>query len=58
MAQGQNAEGSGHPGREYWSRRPGRRYAGWGGWFKLHTHRLERRDASRQERLALTDDER
>lgn len=53
MAQGQNARKNGHPGREYWSRRPGVPHAGWGGWLKTHTHRLERRDASRQERLAL-----
>ena len=57
MAHGQNARKNGHPRREYHSRRPGQSYAGWGGWFKLHTHRLERRAAGREERRALDERE-
>jgi len=55
MAMGQNAAEKGHH-REYWSRRPGPRYAGWGRPFKDITHRLERRAASREERLAFSTD--
>lgn len=52
MAMGENAERNGHH-REYWSRRPGPKDAGWGRPFKDITHRLERRAACREERAAL-----
>ena len=56
MAMGQNAAKNGH-NREYWSRRPGARWAGWGRPFKIITHRCERRAAAREEHLAITGQE-
>ncbi len=52
MANGKNAEMKGHH-REYWSRRPGPKDAGWGRTYKDITHRLERRAAFHEERRAL-----
>lgn len=42
MAKGKNAEDKGHPGLEFWSRRP---YSGLGTgkWLKKMCHRVERR---------------
>jgi len=45
MAQGENAEKGGHPGKEFWSRRP---YFGEGKIGKMLTHRKERRLAKQK----------
>lgn len=52
MAHGDRAERSGHPGREYWSRRLRGAWP-WGKMGKQVTHRRERAKTRRDEHRAL-----
>lgn len=52
-AHGERAEAHGHAGREYWSRRPGRRMGIWGRVSKWITHRAERARSRREALRAL-----
>ena len=55
MSHGERAERLGHPGREYWSRRPGGRMWSWGRFGKWLTHRAERVQRKREARRELVE---